>query len=73
MTATSVADTPVLDTGAIHLERTQKALEYMRVCAVLEELQALGSTNRRLLAWHEGRRNVLSEELEIPPPRRARR
>lgn len=67
MDATPIAEAPVIDTGAVHIERTQKALEFMRVQAVLEELRALGSTNKRLIAWHQGRMEVLAAELEIRP------
>jgi len=72
MHATPIADAPVVDIdGALrYLERTQEALEFMRCEAVLEEFRALGSTNTRLIAWFEGRRNVLRDKLQIPHPRR---
>lgn len=68
---TPVIDSPVVDTGAaarqlLLIQRMRDALEYLRCEAVLEELQVLGSKNQRLLAWFEGRRNVLGQELLIP-------
>ena len=51
--------------GAMHVARVQKALELMRCDAVLQEFRDCRSNNKRLIAWFEGRRRILAEELEV--------
>lgn len=55
----------VTSDGAMHIERVAKALELMRSDAVLQELRDCRSNNKRLVAWFEGRRQVLAAELGL--------
>jgi len=47
------------------LARTRKALELFRVDATIKELRDTSRPNERLIAWYEGRRELLSRELGL--------
>jgi hypothetical protein len=47
------------------LDRTQKALELMRVDSTITELNDSRHPNERLIEWYRGRRAVLAGELGL--------
>jgi len=47
------------------LNELQKRLELLRVDATLLELQDCRSSNKRLIAWYQGRRAALAQELGL--------
>jgi hypothetical protein len=69
MNATPVAQAGaqagILTTTEQWLDRTQKALELMRVDATVTELLNSKWRNERLIAWYRGRRTVLAQELGL--------
>ena len=65
--------TPVAQAGAqagnLSFEQAvdvlQKRIELLRVDATLLELQDCRSSNKRLIAWYQGRRAALARELGL--------